>query len=245
MSLNKFTTLFLLLFDTKKPFYYLPAYIPSLTISYRTTSIHMRPSMKLKTTLGLLFIFFLTGCSDAPKLTRLQQHDIILAFGDSLTQGVGVSEQHSYPSVLESLSNVAVINAGLSGETTEEGLNRFADVIEQHAPALVILLEGGNDILQNKDLDETQINLNGMIEIAKSYGVEVVLIGVPKKSLFSSSAPLYQALADKHQIVFEPTLIAELMKKPSMKSDYIHFNKAGYRAMAESIYQLLRENGAL
>ena len=195
--------------------------------------------------LSLLFIFFLTGCSDAPNLTRLQQHDVILAFGDSLTQGIGVSKQHSYPSVLESLSGVKVINAGISGETTSEGLNRFADVIEQHAPAIVILLEGGNDILQNKSLDETQANLNDMIDIAKSYGVEVVLIGVPQKSLFSNSAPLYQALADKHQVVFEPTLISKLMKKPSMKSDYIHFNKAGYKTMAESIYQLLTENGAL
>ena len=195
--------------------------------------------------LSLLFIFFLTGCSDAPNLTRLQQHDVILAFGDSLTQGVGVSKQHSYPSVLESLSGVKVINAGISGETTSEGLNRFADVIEQHAPAIVILLEGGNDILQNKSLDETQANLNDMIDIAKSYGVEVVLIGVPQKSLFSNSAPLYQALADKHQIVFEPSLISRLMKKPSMKSDYIHFNKAGYEAMAKAIHQLLKENGAL
>ncbi|MFY8300948.1 arylesterase [Pseudoalteromonas sp. SS15] len=195
--------------------------------------------------LSLLFIFFLTGCSDAPKLTRLQQHDVILAFGDSLTQGVGVSKQHSYPSVLESLSGVKVINAGVSGETTNEGLNRFADVIEQHAPSIVILLEGGNDILQNKNLDETQANLNDMIGIAQSYGVEVVLIGVPQKSLFSSSAPLYQALADKHHIVFEPSLIAKLMKKPSMKSDYIHFNRAGYAAMAESIHQLLKDNGAL
>ena len=194
---------------------------------------------------SLLFIFFLTGCSDAPKLTRLQQHDVILAFGDSLTQGVGVSKQYSYPSVLETLSGVKVINAGVSGETTSEGLNRFADVIEQHAPAIVILLEGGNDILQNKSLDETQANLNDMIDIAKSYGVEVVLIGVPQKSLFSNSAPLYQILADKHQIVFEPSLIAKLMKKPSMKSDYIHFNRAGYETMAESIHQLLKDNGAL
>ena len=201
--------------------------------------------MQLFKILSLLFIFFLTGCSDAPKLTRLQQHDVILAFGDSLTQGVGVSKQHRYPSVLESLSGVKVINAGISGETTSEGLNRFADVIEQHAPAIVILLEGGNDILQNKNLAETKANLDDMIDIAKSYGVEVVLIGVPQKSLFSNSAPLYQALADKHQIVFEPSLIARLMKKPSMKSDYIHFNKAGYEAMAKAIHQLLKENGAL
>lgn len=201
--------------------------------------------MKLINILCLLFMFFLTGCSEAPKLSRLKSHDVILAFGDSLTQGVGVSKQHSYPSILESLSGVAVINAGISGETTEEGLNRFTDVIERHAPALVILLEGGNDILQNKNLDETQANLNDMIEIAKSYGVEVVLIGVPQKSLFSKSAPLYQVLADKHQIVFEATLISQLMKNKSMKSDYIHFNQAGYAAMAESIHQLLIDNGAL
>ena len=200
--------------------------------------------MKYSNLLIYLFIFLLSACSDAPKLSALQQHDVILAFGDSLTQGVGASKEHSYPSVLSSISGIEVINAGISGETTQEGLQRLSKVIEQHNPTIMILLEGGNDILQNKNPKDIQFNLDEMITIAKSYGVQVVLIGVPEKNLFSTSAPFYKELADKHQLVFAPSIVSKLMKTPEMKSDYVHFNKTGYAAMAKSIHQLLKDNGA-
>ncbi len=72
-----------------------------------------------------------------------------------------------------------------------------------------------------------------------------MLIGIPQKGLFSNSAPLYEELADNFQLVFDGTLIGDLQRSPSLKSDHVHFNEKGYRKMAESIYKLLREHGAL
>jgi lysophospholipase L1-like esterase len=158
---------------------------------------------------------------------------------------VGTTVTHSYPAVLADLSGLNVINSGVSGETTDRGLKRLPQELDRAIPDLLILIEGGNDILQNRSLSTVKKNLKAMIELAESRGVPVVLIGVPKKALFSDSAPLYDELAEDFQLVFDGDLIAELQRSPSLKSDRVHFNEKGYRRMAESIYRLLRENGAL
>ena len=191
----------------------------------------------------VLAALFLVGCSSS-KLDPLESGDVIVAFGDSLTLGVGTHSENSYPSVLAGLSGFEVINAGVSGETTSEGLKRLPQVLDEYSPSLLILLEGGNDILRNKPYDQIESNLDSMISEAKSRGVQVVLIGVPEKKLFSSSAPFYKRLAEKHDLVFESKLVGGLMRSPSKKSDTVHFNKAGYAHMAEAINDLLLENGA-
>jgi lysophospholipase L1-like esterase len=136
------------------------------------------------------------------------------------------------------------VNAGVSGETTEEGLVRLPRVLSDYSPSLLILLEGGNDILRNKDFSDIERNLAQMIELAQGSGAQVVLIGVPEKSLFSNSAPFYRDLADKYDLVFEPKLIGSLMRSPSIKSDSVHFNKEGYELMARGISDLLAQHGA-
>ncbi len=79
----------------------------------------------------------------------------------------------------------------------------------------------------------------------KYLNEQVVLIGVPQKKLFSDSAPLYEELADDFQLVFDDSLLGGLLRSRALKSDYIHLNEKGYRKMAESIYKLLKENGAM
>tara|TARA_R110002167_G_scaffold24249_4_gene85608 strand:- start:210 stop:833 length:624 start_codon:yes stop_codon:yes gene_type:complete len=190
-----------------------------------------------------LLTLSLLAC-DSGRLTPLNQNDVIVAFGDSLTEGVGTNEENNYPSVLAKLAGFNVINAGVSGETTSEGLIRLPSVIEEYQPSVLILLEGGNDILRNHSAKTIESNLDNMINIALDNGIQVVLIGVPEKSLFSSSAPFYGRLAEKYDLVFDSSLIASLLRSPSKKSDSVHFNTAGYASLAEGIYELLSDNGA-
>lgn len=191
----------------------------------------------------LTFTMFLTSCSK-PQLAPLNSESIILAFGDSLTFGYGVDPVHSYPSVLEKLGNVQVINAGVSGETTAEGLLRLPMLLEEHNPSIVVLLEGGNDVLQR--VPELQIaeNLRKMIELIQDHGAQIVLVGVPEKKLFGDALPLYESLADEYQVPLEAEIVASLIKRPSMKSDFVHFNEKGYAALAEAIYEMMIEHGA-
>jgi lysophospholipase L1-like esterase len=195
----------------------------------------------------VLFILALLvqGCGERQRLGRISTEATILAFGDSLTLGVGTDIRHSYPSVLSRLSGRKVVNAGISGELTEQGLARLDYVINKTRPDLMILLEGGNDIIRNHNLQQTKQNLTAMIAMAREKGVQLVLIGVPQKQIFSDVAPFYKELAEEHKLVFDGELIANLLHKRSYKSDMVHLNKTGYQKMAEAIHQLLVKNGAL
>ncbi|MFN2381813.1 MAG: arylesterase [Guyparkeria sp.] len=186
----------------------------------------------------------LLGCGE-PAFEPLPRDATILAFGDSLTEGVGAPDGAAYPAQLARLTGRTVVNAGVAGETTAEGLARLPETIETHGPALMILLMGGNDVLRNQDLAEAKQNLGRMIEQARARDVAVVLIGVPEKSLFSQSAPLYQELAEEHKLVLVDDLVAGLLRRPGYKADAVHLNAEGYRVMAESIAEVLRDEGAL
>jgi lysophospholipase L1-like esterase len=190
-------------------------------------------------------LLLLGGCESDIELEFIAKNQSILAFGDSLTFGKGVQKTNAYPSVLAHLSARRVINAGISGEVSADGLRRMAGVLDKYQPKLMILLEGGNDILRSLNLKNTQKNLSKMITLAKSKGVQVLLIGVPKRSIFLSSAGFYQTLANTHQLLFMPDLLPDLLSEKKYKSDLIHLNKLGYQIMAQKIYEKLKTAGAL
>lgn len=186
----------------------------------------------------------LTSCEQRT-LTKISDDGVILAFGDSLTVGVGTTATTAYPSVLANLSGRTVFNSGVSGEVTAQGLLRLAEMIELTEPQLIILLEGGNDILRNTDHRRIKSNLAAMIETAQENQIEVVLIGVPAKNILFTVAPFYKELADEYSLVYAEDLLINLLRNPRYKSDAIHLNQQGYRILAESIHELLLSRGAL
>lgn len=196
--------------------------------------------------MNLLVALFLvlSGCADY-KLPPLAENARILAFGDSLTLGVGVPPAQSYPAILARLSGREVINAGVSGETTAQGLERLPELLERHQPALLILFQGGNDVLKNVPAETVKANLGRMIEMAQQKGIAVLLVGVPQKELFADTADWYGDLSEEYGVPLEEETVANLMGRLSMKSDYVHFNQKGYQALAEAIYQKLQGSGAL
>ncbi|MNR41928.1 Esterase TesA precursor [compost metagenome] len=118
-------------------------------------------------------------------------------------------------------------------------------LLAEHKPALVILLEGGNDILRGSGEGALKDNLAVMIEAAQGSGAQVMLVGVPRKSLFADGAPLYGELAERYGLVLDNDSIGELLRSPELKSDSVHFNEQGYRTLAERLHGLLKEHGAL
>ena len=193
---------------------------------------------------SIITVFFLTGCN-SPELDKLPADAVILAFGDSLTAGVGTTPDKSYPAALASITGRQVINRGISGEETAQGLSRLPEVLADTQPDLVILIEGGNDILRNRPAADIKQNLAQMITLMQQRDIPVVLLGMPEKKLFSSSAALYKQLADDYQLVYDHNLISDLLRNRALKSDPVHFNTQGYQQMAEGIHQLLWDNGAL
>ena len=188
----------------------------------------------------------IAGCSSkVPPLPKLGQNDVILAFGDSLTHGTGASDAESYPVVLAQLTGRKVIREGVPGETSDQGLRRLPGVLEAHKPKILLLCHGGNDMLRRIDDGAIVANLRAMIQAAKRQGVAVVLLGVPRPTLFGSAATFYGELAKEFGLVYEGDVLNDVLKKPGMKADPIHPNAHGYRAVAEAVAALLKKSGAL
>jgi len=196
--------------------------------------------------LAYLFLF-LTACGEPEKpYTPIDNEAVILAFGDSLTYGTGTSEEFSYPSILEDLTGLEVINEGIPGEVSSTGLQRLPDLLDKYQPQVLILIHGGNDILRKVSHTKTTDNLKKMIDLAKQRDIKVVMLGVPVFSILSlESAEFYEQVASETGIPINLDVLPEILSDNKLKSDRIHPNKQGYQMMAEAVYQLLIDSGVL
>ena len=186
----------------------------------------------------------LTLTQNKDNTMALSKNDTILAFGDSLTYGFGANPGESYPRILSGLSGHTIINAGVTGDTSTEGLRRLAPYLDDNSVKLMILCFGGNDILQKKPMSELKQNLKTMIQMAKAENIEVLLLSVPNFSLFGlSPLDLYEEVSKEENIPLLSGVLANILSEPSLKNDQIHPNASGYKKMAELIYESLKENG--
>ncbi len=195
--------------------------------------------------LAVLLVF--AACdSGPPKLAKLPADGVVLAFGDSLTHGNGARAEASYPAVLQQLIGRRVVRAGVPGEVTARGLARLPGVLRDSAPDLLVLIHGGNDLLQRRPREDTRANLRAMVRLARERGVSVVLIGVPNLGLvLGRSAGFYEELAEELDLPYDGEALPAILKQPSLKSDTIHPNAKGYRKLAEAVADLLRKSGAI
>lgn len=171
-------------------------------------------------------------------------HDAkIVAFGDSLTFGYGAPRDKSYPSILVDLLHVTVINEGISGEISAQGLARLPSILERHQPDILVLCHGGNDILRKQDVVQTKANLSVMVKMAREKGVYVLLVGVPTFDILNFNVPsFYYEVAKENGIEIEDKSLKKIMEGDSLKSDKVHPNEMGYELMAKNIARLLSEN---
>ena len=188
--------------------------------------------------------FGLVSCSDTPVLKQLSEDAVILAFGDSLTAGNGVTQINSYPAVLSQETGFKVINAGLPGEITAAGVLRLSGLLQRYNPDLVIICHGGNDLLRRLSLRQAEANLRKMVTDVKESGADVVLVAVPQFSVWGKVPDFYARVAQGFNIPLQADMLSDLERDPQMKSDSVHLNASGYRQLAKSIISLMYETGA-
>ena len=174
----------------------------------------------------IIIVLLISFKEEKQEVSRLKQSDTILAFGDSITYGFGVNNKQSYPYLLSKLTGYNVLNAGINGDTSEEGLLRLPSLLENDSIKLILLCFGGNDIIQQQPLTELKTNLKKIIQIAKSKNIHLILISVPDVSLFGlDPLDLYDEIADEEDLELIEGLLSHVLSRPSLKSDYIHPNE--------------------
>ncbi|MGL4675282.1 MAG: GDSL-type esterase/lipase family protein [Wohlfahrtiimonas sp.] len=198
----------------------------------------------------LLLSFVVMACGDKPqRYDRLSSGATVLAFGDSVTFGYGVDPKDSYPTILAELSYWNVVNAGISGERADQAKSRIDGVLAEYQPKLVIIELGGNDFLQRRNAKAVKEDLRGIIQSVKAHGSIPVLVAVPALSPVAaitgkpSDADIYKELAKEEKINLIPNVFSDILGQENLKQDHVHPNQAGYRVLAEGIYQALGKMG--
>lgn len=193
-----------------------------------------------------LVVLALVACTRAPEHAPLPRGATILALGDSLTYGTGADAQAAYPAVLATLTGWQVENAGVPGETSAQICARLPEHLEAQRPALVLVLAGGNDFLRRLPEQGIRDALRACASHARAQGVPLALMPVPRLGWSGlGDATLYREAADELRVPLVDAGLAELIGRPEMRSDAVHLNAAGYRALAHNVAASLAQLGWL
>ena len=178
----------------------------------------------------------------------------IVAFGDSLTAGFGLSRKQAYPALISEKMGAAgyefeVVNAGSSGDTTMGGLRRLPAILRAHKKIDIFILELGiNDAFRGVPIDQIRANLQAIIDQvrARHPGVAIVIAGMQLPDYSSDDyvgafGGIFAALAEKNRAALIPYLLEGVGGNPALNQwDRLHPNAAGQRVLAENVWLVLQ-----
>jgi acyl-CoA thioesterase-1 len=187
---------------------------------------------------------------DSPAVLDREKRPIIVAFGDSLTAGAGVDPAQNYPSKLQAKIDQSgywyrVVNAGVSGETSGQGLSRI-EAMSGLRPVIAIVELGANDGLRGLPIEIMRRNLSAIIEEFQSAGAKVILAGmeVPPNygpTYAGSFRNVFKTLAKEKGMPLIPFFLEGVGGHPELnQDDGIHPNAEGYDVVVENVWKILK-----
>ena len=198
----------------------------------------------------LFFKTFLATFLIAPSLSA---KPVLLSIGDSLTFGLGVAPDKTWPFLLEKrlksdgFKDAQVINAGSSGATTAVGLSTLKFHLKRSKPELIIYALGANDGLRAIDTATTYKNISAAITEIQKAGIKVILLGMKAPPNYGEKFPkdyeqVFSRVASEKKIPFVPFLLEGVAGNPSLnQADGIHPNDKGYETIVQLIYPKIKD----
>lgn len=199
----------------------------------------------------LILCLLLTACGRQPSFPPLPAGATIVILGDSLTYGTGAREEEAYPSLLAANTGWKIINGGVPGDTSADGLVRLPSLLEGQQADLLLIALGGNDFLRRVPDTVTIDNLKSALSHAKSQGIQTAVIAVPQFSPLGAAVgtlsdhPLYAGLAKEADVPLIENVFSPVLAKNAWKSDPIHPNAQGYREVERRLREALIELGLI
>jgi acyl-CoA hydrolase len=214
-------------------------------------TLSFAPAGLVQTLLALCLLALLGAGCGKEKLAPLPGDALVLVVGDSISAGFGVEPAQAWPQLLAQRSGWRVVNGGVSGDLSADALGRLPGLLEKHAPQLVVLEIGGNDMLRGAPEGRIRANLETMIVAAKAAGAQVAIIAVPRPSLMGAAlsslrpADFYSDIANSHGVALVDDALSAVLSRPDLKLDPLHPNASGHADLADRIAEALRDIGLL
>jgi len=186
-----------------------------------------------------LALSFLPGCARKEIVNIYSNGESIVCFGDSITFGYGANKGEDYPAYLARLVKTEVINSGIDGDTSQEGLKRVDTDVLDRKPFLVIIEFGGNDFLRKVPKEATLENIGKMVDRVQAAGAMAAVVDISAGMLLGDyRAGLYK-LARAKGAIYIPSIFKGIITNPNLKSDFIHPNAEGYKVIAGRVYKAI------
>lgn len=174
---------------------------------------------------------------------------VLVCFGDSLTAGLGTGPGQSYPDYLQAdldklHYHYRVVNEGISGNTTKDGVERLPEVLALH-PAVAVVEFGGNDGLRGLRIEDTRANLDEIVSTLKGAGIKVALAGITLPPDYGEDYirqfdETYNVLAKKYRVPMLPFLLKDVYGVPGMmQRDETHATAKGNVVVAQNVVSLV------
>ncbi len=199
----------------------------------------------------ILIIFILLIQTVNAKGSDIQK-ETILFLGDSLTEGLGVNKEEAYPSLVQNLiktnlnKEISIINGGVSGSTTSDGLARLKWYLRKK-PSIILIALGANDGLRGLNLKKTQENLEEIVINAKDSGAKVLLAGMLMPPNYGPNytqdfEKMYRDIQKKYNLKSMPFLLDGIAGKQEFNQrDGIHPNAKGHILIAKKVFEFLKD----
>ncbi|MEK7531703.1 MAG: GDSL-type esterase/lipase family protein [Patescibacteria group bacterium] len=189
----------------------------------------------------LSFLFFGYSYFKTEKVVNYPpKGEVVVAFGDSLVEGVGSTEGNDFVSLVSVNVGIPIRNFGHAGDTTRDGLLKLPRVLDEN-PDMVLLLLGGNDYLKKIPKEETFKNLEIIIQTLEDHGALVVLLGVRGGIFGDHFAEGYEILQKKYHTAYVSNVLEGIFFDTTLKSDEIHPNDKGYAVIAARVTEELKK----
>lgn len=197
--------------------------------------------MKNKVCILFILLVAVFGCAKREVKNIGSTGTNIICFGDSLTFGYGVAPGEDYPTALSKLTNIPVMNKGIDGNTSTDGLGRLDTDVLENDPLLVIIEFAGNDFMKKVPLEVTEKNVEQMIERVQAKGAMVALVDISAGGMFLNEYNrLFKRIARERGAIFVPSVLTKILTNPGRKSDFLHPNAKGYELFAQRVYKAIQ-----
>ena len=178
----------------------------------------------------------------------------IVALGDSLTAGYGLSRKQAWPALVGEKMQAAgydfvMVNAGSSGDTTSGGLRRLPALLRAHKQIDIFVLELGiNDVFRGVEIGQIRDNLQAIIDQTRVRHPEAAIVlagmqlpGSSGDDYITSFGSIFAGLAQKNRATLIPFFLEGVAGNPDLNQwDQVHPNAAGQRVLAENVWRVLK-----